>query len=156
MAVGEHGWHSERRTMKIYVATSWRNEYQPKVVQELLKHGHDVYDFRADHGFSWREVDENWLNWTPEEYLTGLMHPRALQGFERDMKALDWCEACVYVMPCGPSASMEMGYARGAGKWVIVYVPALREPDLMVKMAHLITTSMELVKSFLADKSVTR
>ena len=90
---------------------------------------------------SGREVDPNWKNWSPSEYLLGLSHERANQGFKRDMDALVWCDACVYVMPCGPSASMEMGYAKGAGKLVIVYVPDLREPDLMVKMADLVTNN---------------
>ena len=124
--------------MRIYVATSWRNTYQPEVVRLLREEGHDVYDFR-DSGFSWQEVDEHWSNWTPVGYLRGLEHPCAKRGFERDMKALDWCEVCVYVTPCGPSASMEMGWAKGAGKYVIVYVPELREADLMVKMADFIT-----------------
>jgi hypothetical protein len=30
----------------IYVASSWRNEYQPHVVTLLKAHGMDVYDFR--------------------------------------------------------------------------------------------------------------
>ena len=36
--------------MKIYVASSWRNERQPDVVQALRNAGHDVYDFRHPHG----------------------------------------------------------------------------------------------------------
>jgi hypothetical protein len=140
--------------MKIYVATSWRNEFQPEVVDTLRKEGHDVYDFRGEEGFSWSEVDGDWLNWTPDQYLTGLRHPCAERGFQRDMKALRWCEACVYVMPCGPSASMEMGWAKGAGKIVIVYIPALREPDLMVKMADFITTDLGRVKAYLMNEQV--
>ena len=31
---------------KIYVASSWRNEYYPEVVAKLREAGHDVYDFR--------------------------------------------------------------------------------------------------------------
>lgn len=31
---------------KIYVASSWRNPYQPEVVAALRKAGHQVYDFR--------------------------------------------------------------------------------------------------------------
>ena len=31
---------------KIYVASSWRNPYQPEVVAALKKAGHEVYDFR--------------------------------------------------------------------------------------------------------------
>lgn len=138
--------------MKVYVASSWRNEFQPEVVLRLRSEGHDVYDFRDSEGFNWREVDPNWLHWTPEQYLKGLNHECAERGFRRDMKALDWCEVCVYVMPCGPSASMEMGYARGQGKLVIVYIPALREPDLMVKMAQFVTTDLTRVCAAIAEK----
>lgn len=125
--------------MKIYVASSWRNTYQPRVVQLLREAGHRVYDFRDAEGFSWREVDENWLSWDPKAYLDGLNHPCAERGFSLDMAALATCEACIMVMPCGVSASLETGWAAGAGKRVAVFVPALREPDLMVKMAHFIT-----------------
>jgi nucleoside 2-deoxyribosyltransferase len=137
--------------MYVYVATSWRNSYQPEIVESLRGDGHEVYDFRGEEGFSWREVDENWAKWTPGEYLAGLNHQCAERGFKRDMDALKKCDACVYVMPCGPSASMEMGYAVGAGKLVIAFIPALREPDLMVKMAHLVTNDFGEVQERLIE-----
>jgi hypothetical protein len=140
--------------MKIYVATSWRNEFQPAVVKRLREEGHSVYDFRDSEGFHWGEVDPNWINWTPQEYLAGLAHECAERGFNRDMTALRWCEALVYVMPCGPSASMEMGFAKGAGKPVFVYVPALKEPDLMIKMADFITTDIDKICSLLRFEPV--
>ena len=31
---------------KIYVASSWRNQYFPEVVKKLREYGHEVYDFR--------------------------------------------------------------------------------------------------------------
>jgi hypothetical protein len=142
--------------MNIYVATSWRNEFQPEVVRLLRENGHEVYDFRGEEGFSWREIDDNWLHWTPREYLVGLEHQFANRGFKRDMDALKRCDACVYIMPCGPSASMEMGWAVGAGKLVIVYIPALREPDLMVKMAHLITDDFAEVRERCMEYSLAR
>lgn len=37
---------------------------------------------------------------------------------------------------------MEFGYAAGAGKRTAVYLPAIREPDLMVKMAGLLSTDL--------------
>lgn len=132
--------------LKIYVASSWRNEYQPVVVSELREDGHDVYDFRhpfdGNDGFSWRRVDPDWQAWTPAAYLTGLQSPAAEEGFRLDMLALRACDVCVYVMPCGVSASLEAGWAIGAGKPTAVYVPGLREPDLMVKMADFITTDL--------------
>jgi len=138
--------------MKVYVASSWRNTFQPEVVKVLRADGHDVYDFKDSEGFHWSEVDPEWQNWPSDipKYLAGLNHPCAERGFERDMDALRGCEVCVYVMPCGPSASMEMGWAVGAGKRVVVYIPGVREPDLMVKMAHLVTDSIEQVRQFVA------
>lgn len=137
--------------MKIYVASSWRNTYQPSVVQALRDDGHDVYDFKDSEGFSWREVDENWLQWDPPTYIQGLKHHCAERGFNRDMSALMECEACVYVMPCGVSASLEAGWACGAGKRVFVYVPDLRAPDLMVKMAELVTVSLDEIRERLRN-----
>lgn len=130
------------KPMKIYVATSWRNGYQPVVVKLCRADGHEVYDFRDQEGFSWREIDPAWQAWNPEQYLAGLKHPRAISGFVRDMTALEWCDAVIYVMPCGVSASLEAGYACGARKRVLVWVPELKEPDLMVKMAELVTDDL--------------
>lgn len=148
--------------MKIYVASSWRNTYQPEIVLKLRTLGHEVYDFRGagtgwgelpgeDGGFSWRTVDPEWQSWPNdvERYRAGLDHPLAVEGFNRDMDALKACDACVMVMPCGPSASMEMGWAVGAGKLVAVYMPAIQEPDLMVKMAGLVTTQWSAVEVWL-------
>ena len=54
---------------KIYVASSWRNERQPILVEILRANGHEVYDFRnpkeGDNGFHWSEIDEDWQQWTP-------------------------------------------------------------------------------------------
>jgi hypothetical protein len=127
---------------KIYVASSWRNEFQPGVVEGLHTDGHEVYDFKGDADFRWREVDPDWQNWSPGTYLLGLAHPAAERGFGRDMAALVACDICVMVMPCGMSASLVAGWAKGAGKWTAVYVPGLREPDLMVKMADMVSADL--------------
>ena len=145
------------RRLKIYVASSWRNEYQPLVCAELREDGHQVYDFRhpapGNNGFQWRAVDPegDWQHWTIAEYLRALNHPIAEQGFALDMDALRACDVCVYVMPCGVSASLEAGWAKGAGKHLAVYIPALREPDLMVKMADFITADVVTLCNWVQD-----
>lgn len=133
--------------MKIYVASSWRNGYQPEVVKALREDGHEVYDFKDADGFHWSEVDPDWLTWQPGPYIQGLKHHCSERGFNRDMTALKECDACVYVMPCGVSASLEAGWACGAGKRVFVYVPELREPDLMVKMAEMVTRDLSDIRA---------
>ena len=139
--------------MNVYVASSWRNEFQPGVVAALREDGHTVYDFKDSDGFHWTEVDPEWLEWPKDirKYLNGLSHPCAERGFKRDMTALREADACVYVMPCGVSASLEAGYACGSGKLVIAYVPSLREPDLMVKMADLVTQELSAVRRRLRE-----
>jgi len=112
--------------------------------------GHEVYDFKDAEGFHWSEIDPCWKGWCPVAYLNGLTHRCAERGFNRDMTALRECDVCVYVMPCGVSASLEAGWACGAGKRVFVYVPELREPDLMVKMAELVTDNLADIRAALA------
>lgn len=112
--------------MKIYLASSWRNERQPAVLAALRSAGHEVYDFRnpapGDSGFGWREIDEHWIDWTPDEFIRALEHPIADHGFSLDMNALRWCEACVLLLPCGRSAHLELGWACGAGKKTVVII----------------------------------
>lgn len=118
--------------MKIYVASSWRNPWQPPVVALLRERGHKVYNFRnpipGDDGFSWSEIDDDWKEWTPEQYRKRLEHPAAERGFGFDMDALRSCDACVLVQPCGISAHLELGWAVGAGKSTAVLFPLDIQP----------------------------
>lgn len=107
--------------MKLYVASSWRNPFQPNIVELLRGQGHEVYDFRhppgGDHlGFSWSDVDPDWLTWKPEQYLHALDHPIAVAGFESDFGAMQWADAGILVLPAGRSAHLEAGWFAGAGK----------------------------------------
>jgi hypothetical protein len=113
--------------MNIYVASSWRNPWQPGVVKFLRGKGHEVYDFReptpGEKGFAWSEIDSDWREWRPDVYRKALDHKIAKHGFKRDMDALRACDACVMVLPCGNSANMEMGWAVGAGKKTAALFP---------------------------------
>lgn len=135
---------------RIYVASSWRNEYYPEVVKKLRDSGFDVYDFRnppsGDEGFHWCNVSDKWLDWTPEEYRDNLMHPLAERQFGNDIKAMESCDICVIVLPCGRSAHTEAGWFAGKGKKVIAYIPIKQEPELMYKLFDGIAVSLnELV-----------
>ena len=114
-----------------------RREQLRGVPKALRECGHDVYDFRnpreGDNGFHWSEIDPAWKTWTPEAYRKQLDHPLAESGFRSDFDALNWCDAVVAVQPFGRSASLELGYAVGAGKFTILLLDN-GEPELMVKM----------------------
>jgi len=142
--------------MKIYVASSWRNEYYPEVVETLRKEGFEVYDFRdpsycpgfedlgiSGEPFKWQFVDEHYADWTPEEYRENLKHPRAKRQFSNDIKAMTACDTCVLVLPCGRSAHTEAGWFAGKGKKVVAYIPQKEEPDLMYKLFDGVAVSLE-------------
>jgi hypothetical protein len=124
---------------KIYVASSWRNEHQQAVVEELRLYGHEVYDFRhpgGKPGFQWSKIEEEWQYWTMEEYRAALDDDYAKIGFNRDFDAMKAADVCVLLLPCGRSAHLEAGWMKGAGKKVIAFIhPGERiEPELMYGM----------------------
>lgn len=139
--------------LKIYVASSWRNFKQGKVVKRLRDEGHQVYDFKQprpnENGFAWESIDTNWQNWTVKEYVAALDHPAARKGFKLDMDAMVDADVCVLVLPCGRSAHLECGWMVGSGKRTIVLTGEDEEPELMAKMCDLITDDMDVVCDYL-------
>lgn len=136
-----------RPERRIYVASSWRNLTQPAVVQTLRASGFEVYDFRnpeeGDNGFHWSEIDPDWQFWSADEYVEALIHPVAVDGFGKDKAAMEWADTFVLVMPCGRSAHLELGWATGQKKaTAILLEPENSEPELMYKLADLVTPSM--------------
>jgi len=128
--------------MKIYVASSWRNEQQPKVVARLRESHHEVYDFKENEtAFHWSHIDSDWEHWTPEQLTLALKHPLAEAGYKADNQAMEWADIGVLVLPCGPSAHLEAGYFYGAGKPLHILLDS-GEPELAYKMATRIHTNM--------------
>ena len=142
--------------MKIYVASSWRNDEQPVVVAALRDAGHEVYDFRhpskGDDGFHWSEIDQNWKGWSVSQYLQALDNPIAERGYSNDYDAMVWADACVLVMPCGRSAHLELGWFVGKGRRTCILHNAddPMEPELMTKMCNAQFDSINHVVDWLA------
>lgn len=137
---------------RIYVASSWRNKFQPGVVGMLRTVGHEVYDFRnpkpGNHGFHWSAIDPEWQAWEPEAYRGALADDVASQGFANDFSAMQWADTGVLVLPSGRSAHLEAGYFNGAGKPLYILLIEPQEPELMYLMANEICLSLsELVES---------
>lgn len=122
--------------MRIYLASSWRNTYQPTVLAELIAAGHEVYDFRhpapGNTGFGWSQTIDRPIT-DAATLLEALAHPRAVEGFGFDYRAMQWADACVLLLPSGNSAHLEAGWFAGRGKPVAVLAPMLKEPELMYK-----------------------
>jgi hypothetical protein len=136
--------------VRIYVASSWRNEARQQfAVRSLRDAGHDVYDFRnpspGDHGFSWRQCA------TPEQLKDArrfrdevLTHPIARAGFEKDITALRSSDCTVLVLPCGRSAHLELGLTRPC-RTVVWLDDPISEPELMYLACSNICVTIEEV-----------
>lgn len=147
---------------RIYVASSWRNAHQAGIVQ-LLRTIPDceVYDFRepvpGNNGFHWSQIEPDWRSMTVPRFREVLDSELAVTSYRHDMGALNQCKLCVLVMPCGRSAHLELGFARGAGKKTAVFYPPGVEidPELMYKMCHLITGDEDELVAWVKDSLVT-
>lgn len=131
----------DHRSRRIYLASSWRNDFYPEVLMALRRAGHEVYDFRnpapCNTGFHWSDIDPQWQMWTVRQYARPLTsHPKAAAGYELDKRGLDWAEICVLLLPCGRSAHLEAGYAIGRGKPTIFYLRPAFEPELMYRLGQ--------------------
>jgi hypothetical protein len=141
--------------VRIYVASSWRNERQPEVVRQLRAAGHEVYDFRnpapGNRGFQWEDAYPKRQPWDAEETRLALYHPVARRGFLQDLHALEWCDACVMVQPCGRSSALELGFAVGRGKGGIVILENGCDPELMLSVAHALCLTVDEALSVLQE-----
>jgi hypothetical protein len=133
------------------------------VVGSLLAAGHEVYDFRhpdsggppgepgstRSKGFAWSEIDPKWEGWSAGRFRALVTtHPLAAEGFRNDADALAWCDTCVLVLPCGRSAHLEAGWAKGAGKRLVILLDEQNEPELMYRFADAICLDLdELMRS---------
>ena len=114
--------------MRVYVASSWRNDVYPEVLEVLRQAGHEVYDFRHQGGSDWNPAEI-----TSDELFTYLDHPKVKSIFKKDMDALEESDAVVCVLPCGRSAHLELGYGIGAGKRTVLLWHDGDAPDIMHK-----------------------
>jgi len=103
---------------RIYVASSWRNEIQPLVVEFLRSKGHEVYDFKnppQQTAIDWKKIDPNFTTWSMKDYKKALLQPDVQAAFTSDFNAMQQADIGVLVLPSGRSANSEAGWMKGAG-----------------------------------------
>ena len=139
---------------RIYLASSWRNKFQPSLLNVLRSHGHQVYDFRnppSSTGFKWSDIGLE-LPCSAQDYRHALLsHPRAAQGFMADFAAMRWADTCVLLLPCGRSAHLEFGWMAGAGKRTLILRQDGEEPELMALLADKICINITELVAELSD-----
>jgi len=112
--------------MKIYIATSWKMEGTAIfVTNELRKIGHEVDCFcdssSGRYVFHWTEFVEKEEDLKNYDAISFLHDPRTQRAFKEDKKHIAWADAVVMIHPCGKSAHLEAGYAKGRGKLLFMW-----------------------------------
>lgn len=142
---------------KIYVASSWNNQFHATMVDVLMALGHQVFDYRHptpdNNGFTWKEINgKDPMTWTVDEYVTALNDPRCIEAYTFDVKAMHWSDVCVLLMPCGNSNHAIAGWMKGQGKKVFIIQFTIEQPELMHMMFDgIITTVDDIQKVFAID-----
>lgn len=135
--------------MKIYLASSWRNERYPAFLEGLREAGHEVYDFRNG-GFAWSDEGLDGAEVDLEQLVDVLTSDRVQKQFCRDTEALYDCDVLVCLLPCGRSAHLEAGLAIGLEKpAILVWHPG--EPDIMHMLFDGIVLDLESLLEELHD-----
>ncbi len=112
--------------MKIYIATSWKMETIARPIADILrKDGHQVDCFcdpsSGRYVFHWSEFVEKEEDLKNYDAISFLYDARTQRAFVEDKRWLDWAEAVVMIVPCGRSAHLEAGYAKGRGKPLFIW-----------------------------------
>jgi hypothetical protein len=138
--------------MRIYLASSWKNEKIVKEWSKFLKnHCHEVntlcdnltgryiFNFSDIHGIEcFDQIDV-------------LQNDKVKKAFAEDKKWLDWADVCLLILPAGKSAHLEAGYSKGCGKKLIIWQSHFTkgEFDVMYGFADIVTDSTAAVLDFL-------
>lgn len=112
--------------MKIYIASSWKNETAVKYLANILsEEGHEVDAFcdksKNRFVFHWSELVDKPQDLERFDAVTFLKDDKVQKAFLEDKKWIDWSEVVIMLYPCGNSSHMEAGYAKGSGKRLFIY-----------------------------------
>lgn len=107
--------------MKLYVASSWKNEHMCRVLADVLReYGHEVDCFCDPRCgrfvFHWSSFVSDPADLQKYNAKSFMGDERVQRAFAEDKKWLDWCDGVLLVLPAGRSAHLEAGYAVGRGK----------------------------------------
>lgn len=124
--------------MKIYLASSFRHVNEVRVLADKIRfYNHDVYCFCDEKETAFRlstKIRENdrYQQFTPKSALKN--GDVFLLGLENWNKLVD-ADIVIVALPCGRSAHLEAGWAKGREKKVYVYGPmVVGEFDAMYVM----------------------
>jgi hypothetical protein len=120
--------------MRIYIATSWKNEKTATLITQLLQSdGHQVDSFSdpSNDRYSFHQSAMKTYAYanSPIHFLNDELPQRE---FFKDKAAIDRADMVLMIPPGGRTAILQVGYAKGRGKLLYVWGESSRgEIDLL-------------------------
>ena len=143
------------KIVKIYIASSWKNEINVKSLASLLRlWGHEVDCFcdasTGRYVFHFSEVGPL----DQIDAISFLQDHRAQKAFVEDKRRIDWADIIVMVHPCGKSSHLEAGYGKGIGKKLFMLGSFPKgEFDVMYGFADGLFRELEQLKQALGKQN---
>jgi len=129
--------------MKIYIASSWKNEHGvQQLTESLRKQGHEVIswienNYGENHNHVTKKMDfETWVN-----------SPESDQSFKFDTEGAGTCHLLIYYGPAGKDACFEAGIAYGKGIPIIGLHAKGEDLGLMRKAISWVRTVKDLLEA---------
>lgn len=118
--------------MKIYIASSWKNQHGVEMLTALLRqNGHEVVSWiENNYGESHNHVTKRF------SFEDWMLTPDSKKSFEFDTIGATTCDLLIYYGPAGKDACAEMGAAWAAGRLIIGMWAKGEDLGLMRKMVH--------------------
>lgn len=114
--------------MKIYIASSWKNQHGVELLTEALrKQGHEVVSW-IENCYGEQATLENF------DFNKWVNTPKGQQSFDFDINGATLCDLLIYYGPAGKDACCEMGAAWSAGVPIIALYAKGEDLGLMRKM----------------------
>jgi len=117
--------------MKIYIASSWKNQHAVEMLTDLLREqGHEVLSFVENNYGEGHGADK------PIDFEEWIHTEQANRSFDYDTKGATESDLVVYVSPSGTDAWAEVGAAWGRGVPIIGLHAKGEQSGLMRKMVQ--------------------
>ena len=107
--------------MKIYIASSWKNSGDCiRLATYLRSKGHEIDCFCEPREGRFIFSFDKLPNLNVHNGITIMEIEEVQKAFQEDKKWIEWSDAVLLVLPCGKSAHLEAGYAKGGGKKLFI------------------------------------
>ncbi|HDY89862.1 MAG TPA: hypothetical protein ENH82_17310 [bacterium] len=119
--------------MKIYIASSWKNQHAVEMLTTLLKDkGHEVLSF-VENNYG---EGHNHIAKVPMPFEEWVTTEHAEQSFKYDTDGATKSDLVIYISPSGKDAAAECGMAWAKGIPIIGLIAKGEDFGLMRKMMH--------------------